>query len=395
MVRIGRLSALVLGSFLFAGSGCVGSGGGGGTGVVAPAAIASGGAVGSNCPGEDTIACAPGFGEKVRCKGGTWISDGVCAAGSTCVETQKGTAVTATTCGYPTFGDSARALACMKTAQCGLDSGWPSCARYGANAQLTLANIAKFGAAYQVASIADDAMSSTTIACLQTAATCTAVANCVSGGLGPCKPGEVAGCQGSVGWECGTEGVRWSLDCATLGLQCLPFGKDALCGAPATGCQPGMTGVLCKGDDSNVCVSEGGVSVGFVVHCGAAGMTCGPGSKVDDDLDACVPKTSVPCDAATFVERCDGNKRVRCKKGAEISFDCALQGSVCKVTTDTGSGAYAMCSSGGMECSGEPLCDGDTVTFCTNSGRQSLDCSKFSLKCGYSDKAYDYACLMP
>ena len=368
------------------------SGGGGAVGVVA---IASGGTVGTSCPGEDSIACAPGFGEKVRCKGGSWISDGKCEAGSVCAETKNGVAVTSTACGYPTFSDSALALACMKTAQCDLDSSWPICAGQGMVSQKLKNNIAAFGGVYQVKSIADDVLSSATLSCLKTAMTCAAVGQCVSGALGPCKPGEVAGCQGSVGWECGSDGVRFSVDCASLGLQCVPFGKDALCAAPATGCQPGMSGVLCKGDDSNVCISQGGVSVGFVMHCGAAGMTCGPASKADDDLDACVPKTSVPCDSATFVERCEGNKRIRCKNNVVVTHDCALLGDVCEMHADGDLGTYASCVSSSKECDGPAKCAGDTVTFCSKGNRYSLDCAKFGLKCGYSETAYDDVCLIP
>ncbi len=379
---------------------CVAGGGGGGTssgGGGGVQAVASGGAVGANCPAEDSIGCAPGFGEKVRCKGGLWVSDGKCDAGASCVETAKGPTVTATRCAFKTFAEPGRAVACMQLAPCGFDAGWISCASFNLTAAAGPSSyVAKFGGAYKVRSIADDMLSTATLSCLQTAASCGAVGSCISGPLGACKAGEVAGCSGSVGWECGTGGVRWSVDCAAVGLQCMPYGKDTLCGTPATGCQPGMTGVACKGDDANVCITEGGVSIGFAIHCGAAGMTCGPTSKVDDDLDACAPKSAVPCDAATFVAHCDGNKRVRCKGGLQVAFDCGLQGGTCKVETAPDPvDNHAACKAPPSACSGPSTCDGDLVNFCANGVRYSVDCAQWGLKCGHSEAAYGELCRLP
>src|SRR5689334_8061526 len=94
----------------------------GGDGAPSTVVVASGGAVGANCSVENSIGCAPGFAEKVRCKASTWQSDGACTGGTTCSETKQGATVTATFCVHPPPPDLNRAAACVKLDACALQT---------------------------------------------------------------------------------------------------------------------------------------------------------------------------------------------------------------------------------------------------------------------------------
>lgn len=364
-----------------------------GGGAQAAAPLPSGGPVGTSCGAEGSIGCAPGFASKVRCTGGKWADDGVCAAGQTCQESKNGTAVTWTACAYPPPDAPELAAACAKVVACSEGAvSMAACRENAAVAPLLEAYFQKTGGIVIPSKAGDITVIAAAAPCFAKAASCDAVEQCYPTTPGSCSAGGVSpsgeeGCIGTVGWEC-VDGKRRGYDCARLGMSCKMFGDRAGCHRPASVCQAGDNKVICQGSTAAVCAQEDGMNLDFAFSCGALGLTCSPLAKPDDEIDdVCVAANAKACDSSDFERRCEGNVLMRCRKGLEFPDNCAIYGRVCGVVDDGMGSSYATCTwPGGASCDDTPAsCEGDQLTFCDRTSLRTFHCGSIGMKCVTDD----------
>lgn len=344
-------------------------GGGGGGGAI----LTSGGAVGSTCPKQDQIGCAPDLKHKVRCTNGVWVSDGACGNGESCVETKPGSDVVATQCVVPTTSRLDRATMCAKASAC-LSGSFSSCMN-----PPPLATMQKMAQAMgmvepkQLLYYGIDAYAS----CIRAAKDCEGVRACVKSGTSDCS-NDLETCSGTKLSYCeGSTSV--ALDCAQVGLPCFGVtdggksmavcGRFSSCSAPKTISCAGSTAKACEKVSSNL-------NMAVEMDCGLLGGTCDPAAPFDDDPDVCKLPGGETCDAATYVSSCQGNFYTHCNKGKTSKLDCSLIGMACVSKTD---GAGKVISAG---CKVPGSCDGsqapDTtnlLTFCEGGKYVSFDCA--------------------
>ncbi|MBI5607836.1 MAG: hypothetical protein HY902_03040 [Deltaproteobacteria bacterium] len=360
-------------------------GGGGGTAVVT-----SGGAVGSTCPKEDQIGCAPGATGKVRCKNAVWVSDGACKTGETCIETKSGDSVTATQCTVPPTARVDRAITCAKASHC-LSGSFSTCMN-----PMPIAVAQKISAvtglaeAKQLLYYGIDSYAS----CIKAAKDCAAVEACVKSGTLDCSASQ-ATCNGSKLVYC--EGkTPTAVDCAAVGLPCATVtsekgGSIAVC-AKTSPCSSPKT-LSCSGAIAKACMAGGnGQNFAIEMNCGLIGGTCDANAPFDDDPDACVMPGNEACDDTSFAKSCVGNVANTCKNGKVAKLDCSLIGMTCQATTDSsGKTVSAGCKlPGSCPTTYSPVpSEATTVQFCEGGSYASFDCALAGME--YSG----YECQFP
>lgn len=345
-------------------------GGGIGAGVVAT----SGGAVGSACPGENDIGCAPGAGGKVRCTGGKWLDDGTCAVGQSCAESQSAGKVVATACAAPVSSQAGLALACAKVLGCTDRSafGMEDCVNLSQRASMMRSFYSKLGLVLDLDNAVQYDLVGKT-ACLAGAKDCAGVGKCLGAGH-TCKPGVKYGCTGSVAWKCMND-VPLGVDCASLGLQCGLIADQGFCGKPAVCAGP--EGVTCAGDTATVCVKNKAGFSAAQISCGAIGYGCDPKGKAI----GCSTKNPAACDGASYLDHCEGAVRKRCIGGMVASDDCGLEGKACVVSTYEGGSPQSAKCTWGLGCDEPPACDGNQLAYCESGKRAAVDCVAGGMIC--------------
>ncbi len=346
----------------------------GGGGTVQP--VTSGGAVGSTCPKEDQIGCAPGATGKVRCKNAAWVSDGACQSPETCVETKSGDVVTATQCTVPATSHTQRAILCAKASHC-LSGSFATCM-----------NPVPLAIAQKITAVAGLAEAKSLLyygidtyaSCIATAKDCAGVQACVKSGNLDCTSNQ-GSCDGSKMTYC--EGkTPTTVDCAQVGLPCVSLvgdkGSQAVC-AKTSPCSTPKT-LSCAGAITKACVDAGSTqNIAIEINCGLIGGTCDAAAKFDDDPDACAMPSAGACDDTTYVSNCNGNVRSHCKGGQVNKLDCNVLGMTCQTHLDSdGKPTGAGCAIPGS-CASVPTATTTsvptTLTFCDGAaGYASFDC---------------------
>lgn len=371
----------------------------GGTGTIAAQVIpTSGGALGTTCPKEDQIGCAPGSKAKVRCKGGAWVDDGICAGFESCSETKNGSDVVATVCKVPPTKHQDRAMWCAKAGAC-LKGSFSSCMNpppitaMQKTAAITGIIEPEDLLAHSLAPYAN---------CIQTAKDCDGVRACVKSGSLSCTGQSTGSCTGSKATFC-EKTTPVTVDCSLVGLPCHHLtisegGKSAnlaLC-ANLAPCSAPKT-VTCNGAMASSCLPlTPSNSMAIQINCGLLGTACDPAAKFDDDPDVCKTPPGPACDSQTYVATCTGNVRKTCSsKGMVTEFDCAKVGLSC-VLLDGGSNPYPSCkvptTCGDFTSStGIPAGYTDTViTFCDGmSGVATFDCALAGMKSNGYECSFD------
>lgn len=367
-----------------------GSGGGGGFGIAT--VPGSGGPVESSCASaEEVIACTPDNSGRVRCKDGTWLDDGACLDGSTCAETkaQDGSGkVIATTCVVPPTADAALAAACARYDYCYKEGGVGECVRAMASVTHDKTLLSKFGL---ITSSKLDNWAYLQLpglrACVLAAKDCAGVSACFTQGVAPfsCEGDvKVMGCAGTRAYFC-EAGVPLSFDCAIVGLPCYSVAEATVFCGHDPGCQVNSPTLACSGSKATVCVPDkSGGMAGVTFDCAAQGATCQPEIE-DDDPSVCGQVGAPACDGDTFVERCEGNVRVRCDHGRVVKYDCGIEARVC-AHEGVGVDGFAYCRED-LACPlgefGEvhEYCEGEHVLFCDGKRMVSLDCAAWGMTC--------------
>lgn len=227
----------------------------------------------------------------------------------------------------------------------------------------------------------------------KSAAACTpgATARCEQGGVticdfeygyevhGACAAGQVCGpiCDGRIG-------------CFPTGAAvCEPASKPTACDTATSYTRCNELTCLPKVEDcSSILASTPGGWANFPGKC-----------AVVQGSPRCILTTDVVCDAATFVERCDGAKAVRCRDGLERAASCDLEGLVCGIASGKAGCKAAQapaCTAGSPS-----TCDGGTVVSCCRAdglsrggqpcvpGYESrYDCTAENLSCRQTDPTF-------
>lgn len=345
-------------------------GGGGGTGAV----LTSGGAVGSTCPKEDQIGCAPGATGKVRCTNAKWVSDGACKAGETCVETKSGDTVTATQCTVPPTAHVDRAITCAKAGHC-LSGSFSTCMNPVPLAVAQkIAAVTGMAEPKQLLYYGIDSYAS----CIKAAKDCAGVQACVKSGTLDCSTNKGT-CNGSKMVYC-EDTTPTSVDCAQVGLPCVSLdtakGTQAIC-AKMSPCSAPKT-LSCAGATTKACLQiNSTANMAIEMNCGLIGGTCDANAPFDDDPDACAMPGGEVCDSATFVSSCAGTVLNQCKNGKVAKLDCGLIGMACQTSTDSsgktvGAGCKVQGTCPSVDNGGEVP---TTLNFCDGGSYASFDCA--------------------
>lgn len=179
--------------------------------------------------------------------------------------------------------------------------------------------------------------------------------------------------------------VELSVSCSDMGLKCAEMpvngGDSWVTCVNEIVSDTGGIHVTCDGTVASISFG-GGV---LKEDCKTRGATCAPGSYESIDLIEDYAFCIAPaCDDSTFVDRCEGNDRLYCYDGRQVSVSCDDYGLVCHEEV-SGTDVEVSCTYPGCTVifSGE-TCDNGTVTYCGPENYRSVSCTDLGfLGCGY------------
>jgi len=140
-------------------------------------------------------------------------------------------------------------------------------------------------------------------------------------------------------------------------------------------------GVACTGSIFTLCTES--VGLRYTIDCATMGLDCNPDETIDNIAEAgaaCRSGEAVSCDQATFAPSCDGSVLSYCDAAEVREADCAEEGAGCSDGVCTGTGAP--CTVSPSDPTEGVSCNGNVLESCQNGRSAALDCTSYGAEFG-------------